>query len=283
MIPCRIGPCLLFFLLGAVSFQLPAVETIDEGEMAFNNGKLAIGVGVGIVSFDTNAKVTDKESGKSFFVDLEGTLGLDDYDNVNTIYGAYRFNPKHSIQFGYFAIHRESTLLDVSETFGNIVSLDATVHLEDRSRFYYLGYGYNLFRDPRSNIDLVVGLNAIDIKLLADIEGTLEIGDEEVSEGELYDADVVAPHPLVGLNLGHAFTPEWSLTTRFLLIHGSYDGVTASAVQASIISRYQFSRHMGGLLGWTYFESNIDYDDDDEFIKAKYGYTGLFLGLHVGF
>jgi hypothetical protein len=51
-------------------------------------------------SLNTNAKFTDKETGRSIFVDAEGTLGLSKNEVVPAIFGIYRFNKKtrHIVQ-----------------------------------------------------------------------------------------------------------------------------------------------------------------------------------------
>ena len=54
-------------------------------------------------------------------------------------------------------------------------------------------------------------------------------------------------------------------------------------LDTSINARYQFAKHAGLLMGITYFDANVDIDDDDEVTEVRYGYSGLFLGLHFGF
>lgn len=64
----------------------------DEANL-YEGNKFAIGVGLGIVEFDTNVKITDKQSsGLPIFIDLEGKLDLPEISHVTTLYGAYRFN-----------------------------------------------------------------------------------------------------------------------------------------------------------------------------------------------
>ena len=64
---------------------------------------------------------------------------------------------------------------------------------------------------------------------------------------------------------------------------GSYQDVSVRVIETSINSRYQFSRNTGFLLGLTYFDSDIDIDDDEKVTEVSYGYNGVFVGIHVGF
>jgi hypothetical protein len=242
-----------------------------------------IGVGYGIVKFDSKVKVTDKDSGRPRFVDLEGTLGLPEETSIPTLYGAYRFNHKHSLLFGYFAIDRKSTLIDFDKNFDDIILIKARVTIEDTSRFYNVSYGYNLFRDDRSHVTFVAGLNILDLRIGAEASGQITVDGDTREQVEIADARVLAPLPLLGLNFGFSFTPDWSIGTRIALIGGSYQDVSASVVQTTINSRYQFSRHTGLLLGLTYFDADVDINDDDEFTEISYAYTGAFIGLHIGF
>lgn len=263
---------------GSVSADAPASETT-----LYSDNRWIIGVGYGIVRLDSKVKVTDKDSGRRRFIDLEGTLGLPEENSIPTLYGGYRFNKKHSLLFGIFAIDRESVLLDFSGDFGDIIVEEARLTIKDSSRFYNLSYGYKLFQDDRSNVTFVVGLNNMDLRISAEATGRVTVDGETRELAEIVDASVFAPLPLLGLNFGFNFTPEWSIGTRIALIGGSYQDVSASVVQTTINSRYQFSRHTGLLLGITYFDAEVDIDDGEEFTEISYGYTGAFLGLHIGF
>ena len=270
---------LLLFHAGAA---LANTGLAGEEAVVYESKKFALGVGLGIVEFDSKIKVTSNITGKSRFIDLEGNLNLPNNDKVNTIYGAYRFNEKHSLVFGYFSIDRESTVIKFSEDYDDIIVVEANVGIEDNSRFYNLGYGYNLFHDDRSDVTLVIGLKGLELKLEAEARGEIKINDETRSEVEIAEVDVLAPLPLLGLNFGFGFTPEWSISTQIRLVGGSYQDVSARVLETSVTSRYQFARHAGILLGLTYFDANVDVDDEDLFSEVSYAYSGVFVGLHFG-
>ena len=272
---------LAFALLLQVSVASAAALPGEELEL-YGGPSFTLGAGWGVVAFDTNIKVT-ADGERSRFVDLEGNLGLPDNDQVNTIYGAYRFNDKHSIVFGYFSINRENTFLSIDESYGDILLVNAEIDLADESEFYNIGYGYNLFRDDRSSVTLVAGLNSLNLKLSAEASGEITIGTDSVSFAEVAEANVLAPLPLIGFNFGFDFTPEWSMSTRFSLVTGSYQEIEATLWQLNLNTLYRFNDHLGGLFGLTYFDANVDIDEDDELTEVVYRYNGAFIGLHVGF
>ena len=54
----------------------------------------------------------------------------------------------------------------------------------------------------------------------------------------------------------------WSLSTKISLVGGSFGDVSASVLQTSINSHYQFTKHTGLLLGMTYFNADVKSDDE---------------------
>ena len=121
------------------------------------------------------------------------------------------------------------------------------------------------------------------MQLKAKARGEIVLDGETLSAAEVADADVVAPLPLIGLNFGFGFTPQWSVAARVGLVGGSYEDVSAFVLESTINSRYQFSDHVGLLLGLTYFDADVDIDDDDDLTEVSYAYQGAFIGIHVGF
>ena len=269
-----VSPC----LAGAAEEQMP----LPTGSV-FQANKLAIGIGFGAVSFDSKVKVVDKKSGGRRFLDLEGNLDLPEQDNVNVIYGAYDFNQRHSLVFSYFAINRESRLENIVANFDDIILLSATLEVEDKSRFFSLGYGYNLFRDDRSSVTLVGGLNVMDLRLETTASGQLTVDGISSRRVEVAEADVLAPLPLIGLNFSFSFTPKWGISTQLALVSGSHQETSATVWQTSINSLYRLSPRAGILLGITHFDAGVVVDKDDERTDVQYGYNGLFAGVHLAF
>ena len=95
------------------------------------------------------------------------------------------------------------------------------------------------------------------------------------------DASVFAPLPLIGFDFWFAFTPKWSLSTKIGLVGGSYQDLSAGVLQTIVNAKYQFTRHLGALVGLTYFDADVKIDDSEERIDISYGYDGAFFGLHL--
>ena len=67
------------------------------------------------------------------------------------------------------------------------------------------------------------------------------------------------------------------------MVGGKYQDVTASVLQTSVSSRYQFNRRVGMLIGINYFSADVTIDEKSERKEIAYGYDGAYLGVHVGF
>lgn len=255
----------------------------DDEPNLYEGTTFSLGAGLGIVKFDTNVKVTDKQSGDSRYLDLEGNLDLPEVSYVTTVYGAYRFNERHSLGFSYFAINRKSSLQLLDESYGDFLIINAELNITDKSRFYNLNYNYSLFHDDRSEISFVAGINGLDLRLIVDASGQITVGNTTRSNAIVAEANVFAPLPLIGLNFGFNFNPEWAVDTKISLVGGSFEDVSAAILQTSINSQYRLSKHTALLVGLTYFNADVTIDDETDITDVSYGYTGAFLGLHIGF
>ena len=153
----------LLALLITVSLQVSGVEADELQTELYKGSKFALGVGAAIVRFDSNIKVTDKQTGRDTYLDLEGNLDLPEVSAVTTLYGVYQFKPKHRLGFSFFSINRESELFNIDKTFEDI-RVVGQASFTDTTNFYRLDYGYNLFEDTHSKIDLMAGVYGLDLK-----------------------------------------------------------------------------------------------------------------------
>jgi hypothetical protein len=239
---------------------------------------LSIGIGVGLERFDTNVKFTEKSTGRTVFIDLEGTLGMPETDVVPILYGYWRINDKHGIGFSYYQIRRETTLLDIDKSLGDL-EITGKINMSDESRFYSLSYNYSLYHDDRAYVFLALGLNAIDLKYRLDAEGTLlpELGKKS------REVNQIAPLPMIGIDAWFALTPRWAFGTKLALIGGSYKEVTAKAMEIKIRAKYSFNKNVGMTFGFNDFYSVIEIDEADVLTDINYGFSGFKIGIDLGF
>ena len=246
--------------------------------------RFALGIGAAIVKFDTKVKFTDKTRSTfdSIFIDPEGTLDLPETSSVTTFYGVWNINPRHSVFLSYFSVNRESSLLNIDETFED-VRVQGNAKITDATNFYRFGYGYTLFSDYRSKIKLHAGIYGLDLKYVFEADGQLTRDGVTESGSIKEEAKVFAPLPLIGLDFWYAFTPRWGLATKVAFVAGSYEDVSAGVLQTSLNAIYSFTDHVGLTLGLAYFDADVTIEDDVEKTEIAYGYDGGFIGMHFMF
>lgn len=259
----------------------PAYAEEDKLDL-YGGYKFALGVGAAIVNFDAKFKSTDKRNGQSVFLDLEGNLDLPDTSSVTAIYGNYNFNPKHNIGFSFFRVNRESSVFSFDKTFEDIrVVGDAT--FSDSTKFFQLDYGYTLFNDDRSKINLLAGISMLDLKYVFTADGDITVDGVTTPGSILEEANVFAPLPLIGLDFWFSFTPKWSMATTVAFVAGKYEDVSAVVVKIGLNARYTFSKRVGGVIGLTSFSTDVEIEDSIKKQEISYAYDGLFVGLHFVF
>jgi len=273
----KLSSLILVFFFGSMSTGYVCAE--QEQIDLYKSSKFALGIGTAIVKFDTNLKFSDKATGNSSYLDLEGNLDLPEVSTVVTFYGAYQFKPKHSFSFSYFKINRESEIFNFDKTLED-VTVVGKASISDDTDFFRLDYGYNLFNDTHSKIDLMAGIYALDLRYVFRAEGDITVDGVTSSGSILEEANVFAPLPLIGLNFKFRITDSWSFTTKVAFVSGSHDDLSANVFQTSINALYKVNRHFGVVMGLAYFDADVVIEDGSEKQEISYGYDGGYIGMH---
>ena len=245
----------------------------------YKSSKFALGIGTAIVKFDTNVKYTDKARVRSTYLDLEGNLDLPEVSVVTTIYGAYQFKPKHRLGFSYFNVNRESNVFNIDKTFED-VKVVGNASITDTTDFYQLDYGYNLFNDGHSKIDLLAGIYGLDLKYVFTAGGDITIDGVTTSGSIEEETKIFAPLPLIGLDFLFRITDSWSFATKVAFVTGSHGDLSANVFQTSINAQYRFNRYVGVVMGLAHFDADVVIEDNLEKQNISYGYDGAYIGMH---
>ena len=247
------------------------------------NRTFSLGLAGGFMRFDTNFKFTNLDTGRSVFIDSEGTLGLPETKTVPIVYGFWRPSKKHGLGFGYFSFRRESELLLIDRNLGDL-NLSGTARLSDDSSFYGLTYNYTLLEDDRALLVATLGVNVIDLEYRLDARGTISIGGEPVSSGQYLETlGQVAPLPTIGIDGWFALTEKWAFGARATFVAGEVNDVKALITEASVRAKYKINPNVGILIGLRYFDAEVDIRKQTRLDEIRYGLDGLIVGIDVGF
>jgi hypothetical protein len=270
--------------LGQGESEAAEVDYINGGRQVGAVGRtLSIGIGVGLELFDTNVKFTEKSTGRTVFIDMEGTLGMPETDVVPILYGYWRINDKHGIGFSYYQIRRENTLLDIDKSLGDL-TIKGDIKMSDESSFSSLSYNYSVYYDDRAYVFLSLGVNVIDLKYSVDMEGMIDFDGTPIVSGEdSRGVNQIAPLPLIGIDAWFALTQKWAFGSKLSFIGGSYQDVTAKILEIKIRVKYTFNKNVGMSFGFNDFYSVIEIDEADLLTDIVYGFSGLKIGIDLGF
>ena len=256
---------------------------VGETESSPLSRTLSVGIAAGVMRFDTNFKFTDRDSGRSVFLDAEGSMQLPEVRTIPLIYGYWRPSSKHGLGFGYFSIYRDSELIAIDRNFGDL-SLVGRATLTDDTRFYALTYNYTFFEDSRAFLFASFGIKAIDLEYQFDAAGVLSLDGEPIESGEYSKTlDQFTPIPLVGIDVWFALTERWSFGARAAFVAGEVSDTRAVITESSIRAKYLFNDNVSMFMGVNYFDGDITLDDPDVKTEINYGFDGLLLGIDVGF
>ncbi len=273
---------LIFRVLIATFIALFSTVSFAQDDKEFDRKDTGFGIGYALVRFDTSFKFTDKQTDQSLFVDAEGTFNLPDYDAIPVLYGTYRFSPNHAIGFSYFRVSRQSSIINIDETFDD-VHIIGEATFNDDTQFLNISYANTLHEDDRSRILGLFGLTVLDVRYVFDAEGTITY-DNMTTVGTLReDTGVLAPMPQLGLDFWYAFTPKWGISTRVSLVAGSFDDIRGFVISSNINAKYRFSESVGAIFGISYFDADFIIEDSLERTDVEYSYDGVFVGLHALF
>ena len=273
----------LLMVAALLCMRVAVAQEPDDANSLMLGRALSVGIAAGLMRFDTNFKFTDRQTGRSAFLDSEGSMDLPEVKTIPLIYGFWRPSQKHGLGFAYFSVHRESELISIDRNFGDL-SVDGRASLDDDTRFYTLAYNYTLFQDSRAFLFASFGINAIDLKYDFNAFGVLSLDGEPISSGAYSESlEEFAPIPMIGLDAWFAITDRWSFGARATFVAGEVSDVRALILESRIRAKYDFNEHVGFLIGLNYFDGDVTLNRTDTKTEINYGFEGLMLGIDVGF
>lgn len=245
-------------------------------------GRFGLGIAGGAMRFNSSYRL-QRGSGLPIFVSGEGTLGLDETVLVPIFYGEWNITPRHALGFHYFGVDREGSALAVNQDFGSL-SVDGVLRARDQSSFYYLNYSYAFVADEDRFLRGTLGVYTVDLEFVFDAFGDVEIDGNPVTSG-MYSETVnqLAPLPMVGVQYANKWTERWLLAARFLFIGGEVNDLSGIIVDVNFAARYNLMKNAGLILGFNYFDADIDIREGNKSQDIAYGYDGLFAGLDFRF
>ena len=257
----------------------PIIDTpimVEEIEKPFK-----ISIGGYFVSHDESVSLTLSDI-LGTNIDFQKDLGFDKDSNAVRVVAEYRFNDLHKIKFSYYHINSDaSALLTKDIVFdGDTYQAGASVSSHLNLDIYKINYGYTFYKTEALEIDLGLGIHAMDIN--TGISGKVSINGESKSD-EVNRYTVLAPLPVVGLHMNYALTPKLDLYGSIDYFGMTIDKYSGSFSDFIIGGEYQVSDSFGLGLGFNMTDLDIEIDEDDEEYALDQKINGVFVYLSYSF
>jgi len=202
---------------------------------------------------------------------------------LRLIYGQWHFAERHAIGFHYFRIDREGSALAVDRQF-DALRINGVLRAQDKSSFYYLNYSYVFQSNEHLLIKGLFGIYTVDLDFQFEGIGEISINDMPVESGRFNSkAEKLAPLPMLGIEFWAKASKKWTLGSRLTVVGGEVNDVKGFVVEADVTARYRLSKHVGLILGASYFNGDLELTNTDEQKQMTYGYDGVYVGLDFNF
>ena len=220
---------------------------------------------------DTQFSVSSDIGGLGTVIDYSRDLGGDSRDTIPRIDAYYRFNPRHRIDFTSFSIDRKGSrtlAVDPPITIGGVDYSGGTINSEIKYTLYKLGYAYSFYHSSKVELSITAGLNFTDYDLqFSDTTGA-----------NTSTAGVTAPLPMIGLRMGYAITPKWSVNyvaeSFFIDIN---DKLRGALINYELNTEYKLFKHFAIGAGFARIGSSLEVNDNDWKGSVSDSYRGYTI------
>lgn len=261
---------------------LAAVAQADEYGPLHDRFELSLGTYFYASSTNVRADAIDGENIGSE-INLERAFDFDD-ETVLRAEGLWRFFPRHKLRFMYFESNRvaENTISEEIDFDGELFPIDALVRAEFDTRIIELAYEYVFVQ--RDDWELGASLGVHNVKFATVLGAEIDAGEGGEISGELRgDVKTNAPLPVFGLRGTWNVWKDLYLQAQAQYFKVSIDAYDGEIVDAQATLLWNFSRHFGAGIGYNYFRTEVDVEDDDLRGRLRWSYDGAQIFVRAAF
>lgn len=236
-----------------------------------------------LTDFSTDASVgTESRIGTT--IQAEDELGVDPDQSIFRLEGLFRFNERHSIDFGYWEVTRNgSQSLDREIEFEDITfDFGASIESEADVSYFRLGWRYSMVRSDRGEAGFSAGVSAFAFDFALEGQGFVSSGIGNISGNYRTEKSFVAPAPTIGLFITYAIHPRVFFRARGDFLDVDLGDFEASLTETMLGFDWFFVEHVGigvGVLG-----TRIEYKDrSGDPLSIDYSQSGAMAYLAASF
>jgi len=202
----------LAVVIQAVAFGIAPARAANVGYDSSDTDRFNLAVG-GYIVTHTNGQIRLDQSvgplnvGTS--IDWGRDLGGETTALAPRMDGFYRFTPKHRVDFSWYNLDRDGTVITTRDlSYGNANFPAGTpVSSTLSSNTAKLAYTYSFYRAPEIETGMSLGLHVTQLKASIAASGL----------GLAESTSTTAPLPVFGFRLDYALTPKWWVRSKYEL------------------------------------------------------------------
>jgi len=233
-----------------------------------------------VQDFDTTIRFDSTQVPIGTVINLEDVLAVDSEAQVARIDGAYHFNKRHGVSFGWFSVNRTGDATVTQEIRigdpdgGEEIVIHPGARVQSKWNFDVINllYNYSFLNTWRYELHLGVGLNMRNLDI--GLSGDFDPGDGVVREEEV-DANGLLPLPVISFGGRWQFSKKWLTRWRwqwFAIEFGDYRGLVQDFV---LVFDYDTFKHVGFGIGLNSYDMNVEATGSDLRGEFTENYTGL--------
>ena len=165
----------------------------------------------------------------------------------------YRFNPRHGLDIGYWALSRKGQRI-IDEEFefqDKIIQANANIATDFKTSYFRLAYKYSMVNTDRAEAGITAGLSTYRFNLA--LKGDISIKDPNGVLQENFDAvteSFLAPVPTIGFFLTYAMRPRLLFRVKADFLNLETGDLSGRLLDTTLGVEWYFSEHVGvGLVG----------------------------------
>jgi hypothetical protein len=278
----------LWIVAAVIALASPAAAQIFDQTYLDNKGlsdRFTLNIGSFITTISTNAEASGDAGGEE--VDLEDDLGLRPDIGEFRLSAEWRLARKHALTFGYWGTRRdaETTLEEDIEWDDVIYPVSATLRTESAFDSLKLGYRYSFVNNGTVDFGASIGFSVLQFKFA--LEGEAEIigpGGPIGTEQRREEEDLIAPVPVVGLNVEWALRPRLFLRGGLEYFKANYEEYTGELLDGIVGLDWFPWKHVGFGAAYNYVTVQLTKEGGvlEEF-SVDYNYDGVFAYLRLAY
>jgi hypothetical protein len=237
------------------------------------NDKLALRIGPFFPSIETSVKVGNTTQSYEDY--------LDDSETTAAIKGVWRMTEHLRLNFGYWAVERESSdSLDHNINLGSAsIPAGTAIGATFDTSLATAALGWSFISDGTTDLGLELGIAGLSLK------SELGVSIPGIGTRSAVAFDETFPLPTIGGYVTHALSPTWSLSGKLsaigLNINDEFDGTVVDFMGAV---EYRPWQNVGFGLAYIYSDADAKLKiDDQEGIDVDWNYRGPFAYMTFGF